>query len=202
MNTEELLNIGIKFHGHKCPAMPLGIRAGLAAMDRLGVSRASNKELFCFVETGPSHATMCFVDGVQIATGCTYGKANIEKLNYGKNALILIDIKGKKSIRISLKPEFQIKGLSSEFVKLREKGFEPKDIKPEIVVPMIEKIMSAEDEEILKIGEVEYIDFKSQKGTYYWERCEKCKEVVFSHGLKVIRGKHYCIPCFKLESKS
>ena len=60
--------------------MPLGIRAGLAAMKKLGVERASNKELFCFVETGPSHATMCFVDGVQVATGCTYGKANMEKM--------------------------------------------------------------------------------------------------------------------------
>ena len=195
MENKELLEIGIEFHGHKCPAMPLGTRAGLAAMKKLGVGHASNKELFCFVETGPSHATMCFVDGVQVATGCTYGKANIEKLNYGKNALVLIDVRKKKSIRVSLNPEFQVKGLSSEFVKLRGKGTEPKDIDPEIVDPMIGKIMSAEDEEILKIGEVESIDFKPQKGTYYWEKCEKCGEVVFSHGLKVINGRHYCIPC-------
>jgi len=198
MNAKELLDVGIKFHGHKCPAMPLGIRAGLAAMEKLGVSRASNKELFCFIEAGPSHATMCFIDGVQVATGCTYGKENMEKLNYGKNALVLIDIKSKKSVRISLNPEFQIKGLSSGFVKLREKGIEPKDIKLEIVDPMIEKIMSARDEEILKIGRVEDIDFKPKKGTFYWERCEKCNEVVFSHGLKVVNGKHYCIPCSEL----
>ena len=88
MELKELLEVGIKFHGHKCPAMPLGIRAGLAAMRKLGVRRASNKELFCFVETCPSHATMCFVDGVQVATGCTHGKANTEKLSYGKNAIL------------------------------------------------------------------------------------------------------------------
>jgi len=199
MELNELLKIGIKFHGHKCPAMPLGIRAGLAAMKKLGVERASNKELFCFVETGPSHATMCFVDGVQVATGCTYGKANIEKLNYGKNAIILIDVKNKKSVRVSLNPEFQVKGLSSEFVKLRQKGVEPKDIKPEIVDPMIERIMSAKDEEILKMGKVEDIDFKPKKGTFYWGRCEKCKEVVFAHGIRVVNGKHYCIPCSALE---
>ena len=199
MYLNELLEIGIKFHGHKCPAMPLGIRAGLAAMKKLEVERASNKELFCFVETGPSHATMCFVDGVQVATGCTYGKANIEKLNYGKNAIILIDVKNKKSARVSLNPEFQVKGLSSEFVKLRQKGVEPKDIKPEIVDPMIERIMSAKDEEILRIGEVEDIDFKPKKGTFYWERCEKCKEVVFAHGIRVVNGKHHCIPCSALE---
>jgi len=44
---KRLLEMGIAFHGHKCPAMPLGIRVGLAAMKALGVERASNKELYC-----------------------------------------------------------------------------------------------------------------------------------------------------------
>ena len=34
---EEILETGLKFHGHKCPAMPMGLRAGLAAMKALGV---------------------------------------------------------------------------------------------------------------------------------------------------------------------
>ena len=33
----------LAFHGNKCPAMPIGLRAGLVAMKRLGVERASNK---------------------------------------------------------------------------------------------------------------------------------------------------------------
>jgi len=89
----ELLEIGIKFHGHKCPAMPLGLRVGLAALEALGVERDKNKELYCQVETGFAHATMCFVDGVQVSTGCTYGKANIEKLDLCKNAITLIDVR-------------------------------------------------------------------------------------------------------------
>ncbi|MBW1646406.1 MAG: tRNA CCA-pyrophosphorylase, partial [Deltaproteobacteria bacterium] len=28
MEIKELLAIGLRFHGHKCPAMPLGLRAG------------------------------------------------------------------------------------------------------------------------------------------------------------------------------
>jgi len=27
---KELFETGLKFHGHKCPAMPVGLRAGLA----------------------------------------------------------------------------------------------------------------------------------------------------------------------------
>ena len=35
--NSELYKIGLALHGHKCPAMPLGLRAGLAAMEALGV---------------------------------------------------------------------------------------------------------------------------------------------------------------------
>ncbi len=199
MDTKELLEVGIKLHGHKCPAMPLGIRAGLAALKKLGVEHASNKELFCFLETGPAHAMMCFGDGVQVATGCTFGKGNMEKLFYSKTALKLIDVKAQKSVRVAVKPEFQMKGLSSEFVKLRKQGVEPKDIAPDIVEPLIEKIMSISEEEILQVGEVEPIDFKPQKGTFYYERCAKCGEVVFAHGLRLVDGKYYCITCSGLE---
>ena len=195
MYDRSLLELGIKFHGHKCPAMPLGIRAGLSAMRALGVSRAKNKELHCLVETGFAHATMCFVDGVQVATGCTFGKSNIEKLDYSKNALTLIDVKTKRAVRVSLNPEFQIKGLSSEFVKLRKEGVEPQDIKPEIIDPLIERIWNAPDEEILVVGDVFEIDFEPKKGTFEWSRCEKCGEVVFATGLRVIEGKKFCLPC-------
>jgi len=192
---KSLLELGISFHGHKCPAMPLGIRVGLAAMKALGVERASNKELYCICETGFAHATMCFVDGVQVATGCTFGKANIEKVNYEKNAITLIDVKPKRAVRVSLRPEFQKKGLASEFVKLRSQGVEPKDIAPEIVDPMIERIWSLPDEEILVLGDVFQSDWKPRKGTFEWQQCEKCGEVTFAHGLRVVGGRHLCIPC-------
>lgn len=42
----ENFDIALKFHGHKCPAMPLGLRAGLAAMKVIGVERSKDKELF------------------------------------------------------------------------------------------------------------------------------------------------------------
>ena len=51
-SAEQILEFAFPFHGHRCPAMPLGIRVGLAAMRALGVERASNKELYCICETG------------------------------------------------------------------------------------------------------------------------------------------------------
>jgi len=192
---ESLLQIGVAFHGHVCPAMPLGIRAGLAAMKALGVSRAHNKELFCYCETGDAHATMCFVDGVQVATGCTYGKANIKKLNYSKNAITLIDVKKERGVRVSLNPEFQKKGLASEFVKLRSQGIEPQDIPPHVVEPLIDRIRSLPDEEILIIGEVRDVQWRPGKGTFEWITCENCGEITFAHGIRIARGRRVCIPC-------
>jgi len=173
----------------------LGIRVGLAAMKALGVERASNKELYCICETGSAHATMCFVDGVQVATGCTFGKANIEKLGYEKNAITLIEVRTKRSVRVGLRPELQKQGLRSEFVELRSQGVEPKDIAPEIVDPMIERIWSLPEEDIIVVGDVHETDWLPRKGTFEWSECEKCGEVTFAHGLRVVGGRHLCIPC-------
>ncbi len=195
MNMKELFEVGKVMHGHKCPAMPLGLRTGLAALKKLNVERAKSKELHCFVETGPFHAAMCFLDGVQVATGCTYGKANIEKLNYGKLAITLVDVKNNKKVRVSLKKDYQVKILTSKFVEQRKAGVEPQDISPEVIDPLIEEILSIPDEEILNIGEVKEADFTPSKGTFQWAICEKCNEVAF--GGKEIEGKFYCIPCAK-----
>ena len=102
----EYFDTAMKFHGHKCPAMPMGLRAGLAAMKVLGVERSEDKELFVEAETGKGHAAGCFLDGIMTATGCTYGKSNIQKLYYNKMAFTLIDAKTGKAVRVSLKPEF------------------------------------------------------------------------------------------------
>ena len=186
-----------EFHGHRCPAMPIGYRAGLAAMKKLDVERASNKELYLVCENGPAHATACFLDGVMAATGCTYGKGNAEKKNYGKNAITLADLKTNKAVRVTMNLEFQKKGLASEFVKLRREKVEPKDIEPDVVNPLIKKVLTASDEELSKIGEVHKSNIKPPKGTFNWHECDICGEVVFENTVKMINGKPVCIPCFE-----
>ena len=78
------LEAGKQFHGHSCPAMPMGLRVGAAAMNTLGVERARDGQLLALVELGDDHCATCFADGVQMITGCTFGKGNIRKLHYGK----------------------------------------------------------------------------------------------------------------------
>src|SRR5512135_1611503 len=128
----EYFDTAMKFHGHKCPAMPMGLRAGLAAMKALGVERARDKELVVESETGEGHAAGCFLDGIMVATGATYGKGNIKKLFYNKMAFTLIDTRSGRAVRVSLRPEFFEKALQSPFVQKRKEGVLPQDIPAEI----------------------------------------------------------------------
>jgi len=199
---KDFLNVALEFHGHKCPAMPMGLRAGLAAMKALGVERAKDKELIVEAETGKGHAAGCFLDGVMVATGCTYGKANIQKLYYNKMAFTLIDAKSGKAIRVSLKPGFFEKALQSPFVQQRQKGVPPQDISAEITNPLVERILNLPESEFLDISQVFHKEMKKGATNFEVRRCSKCGEAVFTDKLKEApEGKLLCIPCSEAESK-
>jgi len=92
--------MAVRFHGHLGAFMVLGLKAGLLADEVLGRDNFGTKAI---VETKPFLPFTCFVDGVQVATGCTMGKGNIE-LKKGDN-LSVIFTRGCKSLKLSLKSE-------------------------------------------------------------------------------------------------
>ena len=156
-NFEDFFETGLKFHGHRCPAMPMGLRAGLAAMKALAVDRAPDKELQVLSETGEGHAAGCFLDGIMTATGCIYGKSNIKKLYYNKMAFTLIDVKSGRSVRVSIKNEVFSQALRSPFIEQRKAGVPPQDVPSEITTPVIEKMLKVPEEMLLNIGEIHKI---------------------------------------------
>ncbi len=195
-DLNELFEVGMKFHGHKCPAMPMGLRAGMAAMKVLGVERARDKELFVIAETGKGHAAGCFLDGIMTATGCTYGKSNIEKRYFNKMAFTLIDQKTGRAVRVSLKPDFFEKALVSPFVQNRKAGVPPQDIEPEIADPLVERILALDESFFLDIGPVHQVTVNKGKGSFEAKRCAACGELTFVNKLRVTEdGKLVCIPC-------
>jgi len=192
----DYLQTGIEFHGHKCPAMPLGLRAGLAAMKVLGVERARNKELVVEAETGKGHAAGCFLDGIMMATGFTYGKSNIRKLYYNKLGFTLIEAASGRAVRVSIKADFFEKALHSPFVDRRRQGIEPQDIEPEVIDPILDNIAHLEDEQFLDIGKITRVERPKAKGTFEIRRCARCGEATFVNRLRVKDdGALVCIPC-------
>ncbi len=201
IDPKEVLALGQRFHGHKCPAMPMGLRAGAAAMNALGVARAPDKELTVVAETGKGHAAGCFLDGLMTVTGCTYGKSNIRKLYYNKMAFTLIDNASGRAVRVSLKPEFFAAALNSPFVQQRKRGVPPQEIAPEIAEPLIAKIMDLPEEDFLTIGEVRRVEVPRRKGIFEARPCGACGESTFVDKLRLtIDGVWVCIPCSGYES--
>ncbi len=197
---KEYLDVAWEFHGHRCPAMPMGLRAGLAAMRSLGVERSKDKELFVEAETGKGHAAGCFLDGIMTATGCTYGKANIQKLYYNKMAFTLFDTKTGRAVRVTLKPDFFEKALNSPFVQERKKGVPPQDIEAAITDPLVERILGLPESEFLSISDVFQKDIKKGPPTFNVQRCAKCGEAVFADKLTITTdGRMLCIPCAEKE---
>lgn len=195
---ESLFETTQAVHGHKCPGSAMGLRAGVAAREALGVAFDANKELQCYVSTGPTHPAHCFIDGVQVGTGCTYGKGNIEKLNYGKNALTLVDMESGRKVRVSLDPEWFGHALeNSPFIAERKEGVEPMDIDAEITDSAVESVLTMPEDDLLTVGDVEEIepDGETGHGSFYWEHCDECGEVTFEPGLRVVNGDTVCAEC-------
>jgi formylmethanofuran dehydrogenase subunit E len=122
---DRILEASFIIHGHVCGGMPLGFRGGTVALNALGVEREANMAKVVFVETGSGHAAGCFADGVQMSTGCTFGKGLIQRTEYGKWALSLVEKKTRRAVRVSTRPEIIQKSFQSPFVKMRQQGFAP-----------------------------------------------------------------------------
>lgn len=71
---ESSLADAARFHGHLGPWLALGLKAGLRARRLLG---ATPFELTARVRCPTRPPYSCFVDGVQVGSGCTLGKGNI-----------------------------------------------------------------------------------------------------------------------------
>ncbi len=197
MNTnDELYKAGLLLHGHKCPAMPMGLRAGLAALEALGVQRAADGQLTALVEIDRDHCATCYADGVQMATGCTFGKGNIQKLGYGKFVLTLVDNQTGRSVRVATRPETIQRSKESEFITYRQRGVPASKIDPQLVDPLVEMMLSAPAESLFQIGEVVEITLpKPRPHDFNTITCAECGEVAVERYARVKNGQVVCMPC-------
>jgi len=86
-----------EFHGHFCPGLAIGYRAGKAALEWLAERRAPDEEIVATVETNA-----CGTDAIQVLTGCTLGKGNLLCRDQGKHAYTIVSRKTGEGVRIAL----------------------------------------------------------------------------------------------------
>ena len=196
IDANDYLKAGQLLHGHKCPAMPLGLRAGAAAMNALGVERAKDKQLLAIVELGDDHCAHCFADGVQMITGCTFGKGNIRKTHQGKFGLTLVQRATGRSVRVVPRAELQMQTKQTPFFKdYRERGVPASQVPDAVVEPLIERVMAAPTEQLLKVGAEFHTEVSKTVESFASFVCDHCGDMVVEKYGRVVGDRKVCIPC-------
>lgn len=195
MNDKQILQDALKFHGHRCWASVAGVRAGLAALRTLDVPRSGGTQLYGIVEIGDEHGGMCFADGVQYTTGCTFGKGNMRKQPYGKLAFTLIEKNTNRAVRVSYKPVLQKEIKESAFMEKRGAGIMPDDIPESEQMELVNLVWDAPEEDVLSIGQVFTFDGEWLPEEMGFVPCDLCGELTAKAYVRVLGSKHVCIPC-------
>lgn len=197
VDPRAFLESGLELHGHKCPAMPMGLRAGAIAMNRLGAGRSGAKTLLALVELGDDHCAHCFGDGVQMVTGCTFGKGNIKQLGYGKFGLTLVEKDTGRAVRVVPRGEAQMRMKQTPFfTEYRMKGIPPTEVPDELVDPLIEEVLSGPEEPLFKVREP--FDYEVPPGggeDFASFVCSRCGDMVVERYGRVVGDAKVCIPC-------
>ena len=118
------------------------------------MKRSGGTQLYAIMETGEEHGGMCFGDGVQYTTGCTFGKGNIRKKPRGKLAFTLIDKDSNRAVRVSYKPTLQKQIAASAFMQQRAAGYQPDEIPEADQMELVNLVWNAPEADILTVGEV------------------------------------------------
>ena len=187
MLTQNQIDGVITFHGHHCPGLTFGIRAGDWALQEFG--HAADEEIVAIVESD-----MCAVDAIQYLVGCTFGKGNFVFLDYGKNAYTFFRRSDGKNARLMTRGGLlvdlrdQEKSLLADDTQGREK----------IRRKMIDRIMHADFEEIFSIGPA-LVSMPGKAQIHKSIRCDGCGELTMStrmlNNAQRTGGKNLCVPC-------
>jgi formylmethanofuran dehydrogenase subunit E len=193
---DEILEASFLIHGHVCGGMPLGFRAGVAALRKLGIDREENMAHRTLVETGTGHAAGCFADGVQMATGCTFGKGLMERTQFGKWAANLVDVATRKAVRVSVRAEVMQAALQSPFVKMRHRGVPPTDVPLDVSRPLVEGLMGRTDADLFSVSAVfDYPLAPAPPPCFAAVLCSRCGELVAESEARLKEGLPVCRPC-------
>jgi len=110
IKTKIMLKRAVDFHGHLGPYLVLGLLMGDLAIHKLKCKRHFG--IKAIVKGAEQKPKSCLIDGIQVSTGCTYGKGNIIKLSGSSINTEFINLDNNKRIKICLKKDL-VKRLDS-----------------------------------------------------------------------------------------
>lgn len=101
-DLEGLLHRAEALHGHRCPFLALGVKAGQHAMAYLQQENTGHEEVVAVVE-----CNNCFTDGIQVVTGCTFGNSALIFHDLGKTAATIARRRDGAALRLVVRPDYR-----------------------------------------------------------------------------------------------
>ncbi|WP_320171531.1 FmdE family protein [Maridesulfovibrio sp.] len=197
--TDTQIEEVVRFHGHRCPGLAIGIRAAELCLKELG--HHNDSALVAICETD-----MCGVDAIQFFTGCSAGKGNLIFRDHGKMAFTFFRRADEKGFRALLNPEFmgEERTEMSRLMALGAEGRatpEQKAACEEMRSKCEHGYLDAELSEIFSISDP-LISIPRPAKILQSLVCENCGEVHMESRSRRFAGQTLCIPCFeKVEQK-
>ncbi|SFM90382.1 FmdE family protein [Thermodesulforhabdus norvegica] len=187
----------VEFHGHVCPGLVMGYKATKAAMEWLEERRSEDEEIVAIVENDA-----CFVDAVQVLSGCTFGKGNFIFCDYGKMAVTFLSRSTGKGIRVSLKGA--VVPSSPEHRELFQKIQEGRATQEEhdrfrqLHEERSKLLMEKRPEDLFFLEEVS-IPLPPKARIEPSEVCELCGEPTMRTKMVILESKRICRACAARE---
>lgn len=197
VSWEEDFEKCVNFHGHACPGLALGYRAGKAAMAWLGERRAPDEEIVAIVETDA-----CGSDAIQVLTGCTFGKGNFIYKDYGKHAFSLLSRASGKGVRLSGKAGAFVLSPRHHalFDKIRTKEATNEELNEfwELHREKCREVLERHLDELFSLDEVT-MTLPPRASVTDSRACDRCGEPVMASKLVERKGKEICRACIEKE---
>lgn len=197
--SKDELQMAVRFHGHNCPGLTIGVRAAELALNEL--NHPHNADIVAICETD-----MCGVDAIQFFTGCTLGKGNLLLQDYGKMAFTFYDRPSKRGFRAVLKdnawgdPGRELEILMGKIAR-GEATDEDMARNQRVRAKLIAYLLEIDLDEMF---DVQWLDSPPPKPARVLESlvCQSCGEKTMESRTRRFGGKTLCIPCFdKVEQK-
>ena len=168
-------------HARLCPRQVLGARMGLAGANALGLEvPRQDKSMLAIVETDG-----CFVDGIEVATGCSVGRRTLRVEDYGKVGATFVHVNNGDAVRLA--PRAGVRQRARFYAPEQEQryfaqlhGYQrmpDEDLfvfYPVTLQPTVEDLISRPGERV---------------------NCERCGEEIINKRQIIYGEKMYCRPC-------
>jgi len=202
-DLEGLLRKAGELHGHLCPYLALGVRAGYVALTGMGVKQGLGMEqLLAIVETNS-----CFSDGVQMVTGCTFGNNGLIYRDLGKTAVTVARRDGT-AVRVALRAEYadsfpdRYPEANTLFQKIVINHEEATQAEQEKMMQLWAKSsfgqLELPEEEVFNVTHQE-IQAPAFAPLFASVKCSVCGESIMETRARIRDGEPICIACASAE---